>query len=504
MLQPICTRARNFVVLALVLVSSASVAQPVPGTVSTNDLDGTNGFVMEGVEELDHAGRIRWAGDVNGDGFGDLLVGALGVNDFLGAAYVVFGGADFPARFSLADLDGTNGFTIPGGTPGETLEEVEAAGDVNADGMDDFLLGAFDGRAYLVFGRETFPPVLDLATLDGTNGVVLAPSPQAQFVTLSSGDVNGDGMSDILVGSPDTGDALQGEVFVVYGRVDFPAEVDLTSLDGADGYRISGAAADEGTGFSLATGDVNGDRRRDIIVGAPGFIDAFGEVISRVYVVFGSNTPPAAVDLGALAEGEGVVLGSSIVNEFTGQSVASADLNGDGLDEVVIGAPSASTLNPERRGRVYTLFGAPDLPAEVDLLSLGEGIGSIAFGVQTADATGDRVAAGGDINGDGRADLLIGARLVDVPDSGSNGAAHAIFGADSIPAQVPIARAARLRGITLVGAEIADTLTGQDLGDVNGDGIADLLAGASMADPGGRDRAGEAYVLFGRSISAVD
>ncbi len=179
------------------------------------------GFRLDGIDAGDSSGRsVASAGDVNGDGFADLIIGALradpGGDDEAGASYVVFGRASgFATSLDLATLDGTNGFRLDGiDAFDRSGASAASAGDVNGDGFADILIGAFggepggdtySGESYVVFGKASgFAASLDLAGLDGTNGFRLdgidAYDRSGRSVA-SAGDVNGDGFDDIVIGA---------------------------------------------------------------------------------------------------------------------------------------------------------------------------------------------------------------------------------------------------------------------------------------------------------------
>ncbi|MGH8550084.1 MAG: integrin alpha, partial [Methylococcales bacterium] len=132
--------------LAAGLPSSASLAYPFPADYKLSALHGSNGFRLAGVAAVDRSGiSVSTAGDVNGDGVDDVLIGAFGAG-FSGTSYVVFGGAGVGAsgNLNLSTLDGSNGFRLSGvAARNYSGRSVSAAGDVNGDGVDDVLIGAF-------------------------------------------------------------------------------------------------------------------------------------------------------------------------------------------------------------------------------------------------------------------------------------------------------------------------------------------------------------------------
>jgi hypothetical protein len=241
---------------------------------------------------------------VNGDGFADLIVGAHGASPaglFSGASYVVFGKAGgFASTFDLSTLDGTNGFRLDGAaTYDYSGRSVASAGDVNGDGFDDLIVGApravdYSGASYVVFGKAGgFAATLDLSTLDGATGFRLdgvAAGDYSGFSVASAGDVNGDGLADLIIGAggADPGINNSGASYVVFGKAGgFDATIDLSTLDGATGFRLDGAATYDFSGFSVASaGDVNGDGFADLIVGAFG-ADPGGSDSGASYVVYG-------------------------------------------------------------------------------------------------------------------------------------------------------------------------------------------------------------------------
>jgi hypothetical protein len=495
--------------------------------VSLLDTDFPGGFFTLGIAAEDRAGfSVSMAGDVNADGFHDFLVGAPyvdrggpNVEPGVGQGYLVFGGPAKPP-VSLASLDGSNGVTLNGVVPYDRAGwSVDTAGDVNGDGFDDFLIGAptdanysqttAEGQAYLVFGHDDpFDPVIPLSAVSGTRGFRLgglAPYDQLGSAVGTVGDINGDGFDDFAVAAPYADPKLatdgffgSGSAYVIFGGTS-PA-LGLNVLDGTNGFRVDGFLPYERAGFSLSSaGDFNGDGFDDLLIGAPGDRDnpwdpfdyAMPSGSGRGYVVFGKATGfPAIIDLGGLdASGEGFsitgidgILDAPDGVDYAGFSVSAAgDVDGDGFDDLILGAPYVDDdfAGELGVGESYLLFGRPDgFPGGLGLSTLTDDQGMQLLGDRTYDRAGYSVSGAGDVNGDGFADLLVGAPAT-YPSTNA-GKSYVLFGRD-FRALMP-----------LVGDEMDNELTGDSGANVligaqgddilNGEGGFDVMRGGQGDD----------------------
>jgi len=375
-------------------------------------LDGRNGFKLSGIAPHDAYIVVSAAGDINNDGFDDVIIGAPGATSDIGTSYLVFGASVFEKNLNVSTLNGINGFKLVGAAPGDYLgRSVSSAGDINNDGFDDIILGAWGAdsngsgsrASYVVFGKAGgFAAVLDIATLDGTNGFkisgVAAGAGFGRSVS-SAGDVNNDGFDDIVIGAW-TADFERGASYVVFGKAGvFAASFDLSTLNGSNGFKLSGGSADRsGCSVSVA-GDINGDGFSDVIIGAykP---HAYGP---GAYVVFGrANGFPSNVDLSTLDGSNGFRLSGVGERDNTGRSVSGVgDFNGDGFSDFIVAAPAPQ--NRDIYAASYVVFGKPG--GFAPNMSLSTLDGSNGFKVSGA---GFWVSGAGDINRDGLDDVIIG------------------------------------------------------------------------------------------------
>ena len=394
---------------------------------------------------------------------------------------------------------------------------MASAGDINGDGFADLIIGAYGGDgprsegwaqfgdSYVVFGKASgWGASVSLGAIaGGMGGFVLRGRDMSDisgWSVASAGDVNGDGFADIIIGAPRAYSASNargqaGESYVVFGKASgWDPAISLNTIAlGTGGFVINGQDGGDKSGFSVASaGDINGDGFADIIIGA-GSGRAAGNtkyLAGESYVVFGKASGwGAQIDLTNIAAGTGgFVLHGQDVRDRSGYSVASAgDVNGDGFDDLIIGTYGGSAAGNAKpyAGDSYIVFGkASGWGAPIDLAAIAGGTGGfVIYGRDPRDDAGRSVASAGDINGDGFADLIVGARNGDGNSrysSDNRGESYVVFGRDFTNT---VTHAGTANDEVLTGTAGANVMLG-GLGNdtLNGQGGADALQGGAGDD----------------------
>jgi len=468
-------------------------------------------------------------GDFNDDGIDDLLFGARfadGPDDSrqgAGEAYVIFGSHDLPSTIDLAEgqqdviIFGANGKGQAVGD-GDNLGMGVAAGDLNDDGVDDIIVSApmsegvkdpdyrtDRGEVYIIFGGADLPSTIDTANWDQDVTIIAAEGFSLMGDSMATGDINDDGITDLVLGAPFAGRepgsphggprTELGEVYVIFGSPTLSSTISIPQKQ--QDLTISGPEQYSELGDAMAVGDVNGDGIDDIIATAEA---ADGPDGSRpntgvVYVVFGSANLGDMVDT-AKDEQDVAILGVG-ANDALGFCVASGDVNGDDIDDILLVAQRASALGGSRQtsGEAYVILGSPDLGGTIDLLTGEQDI--IIFGAEAHDLLSSCLA-GHDVNGDGIGDIILGtgfSRGLD-NDRDRAGEAYVIFGSPNL--QRTIDPALDPNSVVLFGAEAGDRFgSAVGGGDLNGDGREEMIVVASEAagPENSRPGAGEVYVI---------
>ncbi|BBK42512.1 hypothetical protein STVA_25320 [Allostella vacuolata] len=485
-----------------------------------SSLDGGNGFALNGTGTSSNSGySVSNAGDINGDGIDDLLIGAPGATSEAGITYVVFGRIGGLAHpIELSELSASDGFAIHGISGGDGSGfSVSAAGDVNDDQIDDLIIGApgddpnltDSGAAFVMFGHTGPFADFDLSALPGGGGVdgfVLNGNglcAGAGFSVSNAGDVNGDGVDDVIIGAP-LADSFHGAAYVVFGQSDggFPQTFELSGLaagGGLDGFVLTGGTTLDLAGFSVsAAGDVNGDGVDDIIVGMPGAFDTGPRVDTGAsYVVFGrSDWSAGSIALSTIGSdgpgNEGFVIRGAVSKDASGYSVSNAgDVNGDGVDDVIIGTTAFNVVRAGD-GAAYVVFGRTGLSYSPVELSELDGSDGFVLRTDSNDSVASfQVSDAGDVNGDGIDDLIVGSWT-----DGVAGQSYVVFGKyGPFAAAIDLSDIDGDNGFVITGVATGDASGSavSSVGDINHDGGRDLIIGAPYA----RDFAGQSYVLYG-------
>lgn len=414
---------------------------------SASGISATADLTLEGNQEGASFGMgVSSAGDVNGDGYGDVVVGAYGYDgDQLGegAALIYHGSAN--------GLD-TTAKTIVGSNQrgGGMGNSVSGAGDVNGDGYSDIIVGAFlfsnghsaEGGAFIYHGSAT--------GIDTTVKVLLECNQTNAYFGHSvsgAGDVNGDGYADVIVGAYAYHDGLvnEGAAFVYYGSANTVNATPAAVIQGEQAYAQMGSSVS-------GAGDIDGDGYADVVVGTGNYIQPTDK---PAFVYHGSANGLIITARDSL----------KIDQAVNGCDVSGAgDINGDGISDLIVGAGEYYGDLP-REGAAFVFYGSTGSVSTTAATTLENDQDSSSFGLSMSGA--------GDINSDGYADLVIGAPHYDHGET-DEGAAFIYYGSadgigDNYDVMLEANQSNALFGIDAAGA-----------GDINGDGYGDLLVGASQ------------------------
>ncbi|PKV49898.1 gliding motility-associated-like protein [Aquimarina sp. MAR_2010_214] len=481
----------SYIVLCTIyyFINSNSFAQQLyPASFDTTTLNGINGFRIPGIDpESQFGAETTFIGDINSDGFEDIGIGVNNADidglDLAGAAYIIFGtNVGFPATFDITTLDGTNGFVVKGIVGSTRMgSSVEGVGDINGDSIDDLIIRA-SGIALVIYGKPIGDPFDAESNINDINGINGFRIEMRGSEIRALGDVNGDGRNDFVIGHPSFFSVSAG---IVFGRSEnFPLSIDLSWLDGINGFRTSSFSSSR-AGFKVGgAGDINQDGYNDIIIGewsSGGTLATGGQ---RTRLLYGRASFDPLEDLNTLDGTNGFAIDNSgggfLV--FTGTL---GDINSDGVDDFF--SEQSAIFGKERT--------EPRFPSYIPLSSIEDNtLGFRIPGFLTS-------ASVGDVNKDGINDFIAcyGGRGLDHD-------AYVIFGSTTgFPDPIDESTLDGTNGFVIPGlrtSNIGRPVSGD--GDVNGDGIADFIVGSPNEIPeGSTERTGEAYVIFGGDHYAI-
>lgn len=453
-------------------------------------------------------------GDFNGDGFADILAGAYSfsvredLRFSIGRAYIIFGGAEVS---SIVDLRSTNGHAvvITGDDPRDFTGYSVGAGDVNGDGISDAIIGSFQfthpiskGVVYIVYGRKDWPDAIDLDTnggpVEGVTRIIGARPGDTIGQICASGDVNGDGYFDIIIGAPGTGEehelaGLAGVTYILYGRQSLPAIVDLgeyqyglTTVHGSAEWRIGEF------GYCF---DINQDGYWDILLSDPHYGPVPGHGFrGAVLLIYGHPDLPTDIytDSSPISPfGTTAILGKT--GERLGFAFGAGDMNHNNINELCIDSID---------GDNYVLFDFPNGLGEERTISVNDYNPKIIFQL-TSDFSKDIAIS--DINGDNFDDLIVGSGYEIINDWHNAGRTFIIYGSAAIRSGLLDLRREeeRNRIVQLLAHERSLLGHAVAAGDINGDSINDVVVSGPEARTVSGNRSGEVYVIYGRSANTL-
>lgn len=412
-----------------------------------------------------NAKTVNGIGDVNGDGIDDFFVSDYSFSNYAGQAYVIYGQSTGFSNMDIFSLTTSQGFTITESSLYIHLgQSASSIGDINGDGIGDFAIEEpGSSTVYVIYGKKgglSDMLISDMTTSQGFK--VTGASANAEDFRCSidnAGDVNGDGITDLIIGVPDAS-SYSGAVYVIYGKSGGLSTINLSTMSSSQGFKVTTTVSSSRLGWSVSSaGDINGDHISDIIIGAWG--------INTAYVIYGKRNGLQNIAIASMTASQGfTITGTS--GSYLGVSVSAIeDINHDGISDIIVGAHFAK--------RAYVIYGKKG-----GLSNMATSTMSVSQGFQiTGDFTkfGVTVRSIGDINGDGIVDILIGATNWKY----NEGAAYVVYGPSNTSnlSSIDVSTMNANQGFNIsniFGTEI-EIGTVNSAGDVNGDGFTDIIIG---------------------------
>jgi len=416
---------------------------------------------------------------------------------------------DFPV-VPLVTVGDVLSLTLSGSVAGGSFGDCFTSTDVNSDGFSDLLIGAPDMSAvYLVLGYQPAfagtSASISMPPASGKGSIIYGVSVDDQTGdAVATGDVDNDGIVDVVLNSQLAGPAQQGTVSVLYGSP-FLYSTDKIYLPPANttiGFTVQGPSSNAGTGAGLFAEDIDGDGYADLVIGCPNAtIDGYATFPGATYLIWGGQRTsfPSTLDLANLAIQHGSVFVGGANNDQLGFVTATVgDINKDGYNDFAMSAP---TYNGNH-GAVYIVFGGPrsKFPARIDVYSLPASLGFVVQG-RSGDNFGQDLSLAGDVNNDGYADIISGNPSDPSLRQPLPGSVAIIFGG---PTDTLTSFSASdfngVNGFLVTGNNPGDQFgfAVGPAGDYNLDGAADYNVGATGVT-NGQGFSGAVYVIYGHT-----
>ncbi|MBU1622222.1 MAG: integrin alpha [Nanoarchaeota archaeon] len=495
-----------FLIIAVILVVAVSVLAINNWNMDTSLSNADASFIGEDANDFSGYSTAG-AGDVNGDGYDDFLIGAPYDEEggsTAGQTYLILGQA---GGWNMdRNLSTANASFIGEDAADRGGVVVSGAGDVNGDGYDDFLIGAYldddggsgAGQTYLILGQAGgWTMDRDLSTANASFWGEDA-SDYSGYSVSGAGDVNNDGYDDFLIGAygDEDGGSNAGQTYLILGRptADWSMDVDLSTANAS----FIGEDDSDRSGWSVSgAGDVNGDGYDDFLIGAKNDDDG-GSDAGQTYLILGCNNNSGIYGGSCwlkqdmdLSNANASFIGED-ADDYSGYSVSGAgDVNNDGYDDFLIGAFGDEDGGGSYAGQTYLILGQVDgWSMDVDLSTANASF----IGEDVSDYSGFSVSDAGDVDGDGYDDFLIGAYYDE--EGGSNaGQTYLILGqAGGWTMDRDLSNASASFWGEDAGDYSGCSVSGA--GDVDGDGYADFIIGAYYDEDGGSS-AGQTYLILG-------
>jgi len=501
---------RKYIYLILVL-SACSTSSFGQSSFSINDaLQAQGGFTISGgtgkiglpVPAFQHL----TTGDINGDNYEDLLTVIDPYENergfpVPGGLIILYGSEKLSdqSNIELAEIDSLD-VTIINGLEGYRTRDIALA-DINNDGLDDIFIGQNysemdikdNDEVRIIYGQSEMPDTIELSVLSEEKGFKLIDKEKnsALGFSLERGDLNNDDIDDIIIGAPIGGEKFDeggqqifspGIVYVLYGRNSqniFPAEISLDTLNISQGYKIIGPQAEGNmvpifgggtgysyfTGFSVSSGDLDGDNLNDLIIGSR-FAEYEGKTeIGLVTIIYGSNNIDSVYQINSSSDTKITRIYGISEYDLLGTSVATGDVNGDGLADLTMSATGVSFVEPQDDGEVYTLFGKEGGYGEIFDLTTLNGTNGVTI----------KVARAEDLNNDGYAEIIASAPVAD-GEKVKMGYLYLLIGKEEYDPTIDLFYLSEEDGIAIHGPGRGSRFSlDYEFADINGDGLLDLM-----------------------------